>query len=85
MTTPQFSDINHGLRVLNLRWAQYHHHNVPNRLISLARSAPDKRSAERAIQELLLHYGCNNPMTGAARFVDGPLAHLVGLDHQEKA
>jgi hypothetical protein len=83
MVTTPFSDMQSGLRSLGVAWAD-DRYGLGNRLMRIARNAPDAHTAELSVQELLLHFACRNPISGAARLIDGPLAPLVGADLQKE-
>lgn len=80
VTTPS-SDLDSTIARLGLRGAE--RWGISWRLTDIARNSPTAYAAERSIQELLLKAGNHNPLTGAAKLIDGPLAHLVGLDYKE--
>jgi hypothetical protein len=52
-------------------------------VIETARRAASKQEAELRLQELLLREHCRIPLSTAARFIDGPFAHLFPPE-QEK-
>lgn len=76
------SDLDSTLMSLNLGFAEGTY-DLTRWLVRTTRSAPTAYMAERSIQEGLYKIGYKNPLTGAAKLIDGPLAHLVGLDVPE--